>query len=671
MTLGHNSAGKDLRTRYLYLGIAIFLGLCALAVRLYRLQITRGDEYAQKSEANYIKEVRVKADRGMIKDRRGDVLVTSRPSFDVFITPAFCDKCADEVLPKLAMWLGWDEPQRTHVEQLVRQGMRRQKFEAVPVQLDLNRDELDTLDAHRAELPWAVDWHGVPHRAYPIGTVLSHLLGYMNEISQDELDERNAAGANYALGDFVGRRGIERFFEPQLRGSDGSRKEVVNAKGEMDPELTKSFADKTVASTPGDNVVLSIDIRLQEAAEKAFPGVAGAVVAVDVRTGFILAMVSRPGFDSNLLTGRVTPAQLAAMSKDPLQPMIFRPVQQHYSPGSTFKPITALAAMKSGVLGPQTGVLCTGGYQLGGRRWRCDKEAGHGTIDMRAALQHSCDVYFYRAADLMGLDPIAEEAREFGLGQRTGIGVVAEVPGIMPTSAYHDRATPGGYNKGFALNSSIGQGDVNVTPLQLAMVYSTLANGGTLYRPQLVRRLESLDGHTVKEYQPEVVRHVDMTPEDRRIIVDALTAVVNEPGGTGYASRLPNIKFAGKTGTAQVVKIGKVRLKANQVTYWQRDHAWFASFAPAEDPEIAVIVLNEHSGFGATGAAPTAAAVIKRYFELKADDSGHAAAALELPAAHEVVPPPPIDLLSVPMDPATGPAPPPRQSGRSLAQGSH
>jgi penicillin-binding protein 2 len=653
MTLGQTSAGKDLKARYLWLGLVMIAGLLLLAGRLYRLQIAHGDEYSAKSVANFVKEIRVKADRGIIKDRRGEILVDSRPSFDVFITPAFCERCSEEVLPRLSGWLAWDEEQIKHVEQLLRAAKRSAPFQPVPVQLDLNRDELDTLNAHKLELP-GVDWPAVPHRNYRTGTVLPHVVGYMNEITQDELDRLNGQGEGYALGDFIGRRGVERFFERRLRGKDGSRKEVVNARGETIQELSELITgEATVASTPGDNVVLSIDMRLQAAAEKAFPGTAGAVVAMDVRSGFILAMVSRPGFDPNVLTGRVTPAQLAALHKDPLQPMIFRPAQQHYSPGSTFKTLSMFAALSSRSFSPHSTVSCGGGYRLGARMWRCHKDAGHGLVDARRALQQSCDTWFYKVGDTLGLDPIAATARGFGLGAPTGIGVVAEVPGIMPDSAYHDRVTPGGYTKGMALNSVIGQGDVNVTPLQL-----TMANGGHLYKPQLVRRLETPDGRTLQEFQPEVVRELDLDPDARRLVVDALSAVVNEVGGTAYRARLPDVHIAGKTGTAQVIALGKTRLKKEAMTYWQRDHAWFASFAPAEDPEIAVVVLNEHGGHGGMDAAPTATAVMKKYFELKREDANATIAASTALPTMPVRPAPPPQTSRPPPLPESVPAEP-------------
>jgi penicillin-binding protein 2 len=639
MTLGQASTGRDLKRRALFLGLVMLAGLLLLTVRLYRLQIIRGDEFAAKSVANFVKEIRIRADRGIIKDRRGEILVDSRPSFDVFLTPAFCEHCSEDVLPRLAGWLDWDETTQSHVEALLHAARKSAPFQPVPLQLDLSRDEVDTLAAHKTELP-GVDWPAVPHRHYRAGAVLSHVVGYMNEISQEELD-RAPPGAGYAPGDFVGRRGVERYFEKELRGSDGVRQEVVNARGETIQELNDLLVGRTpVQPKPGDTVVLSLDMRLQEEAEKAFPGVAGAVVVMDVRTGFILAVVSRPGFDPNLLTGRVTAAELAEMMRDPLQPMIFRPTQQHYSPGSTFKVVTLLAALEKKVISPTGTVTCNGGYSLGSRTWRC--MGAHGPMDARQALQHSCDTFFYRMGDMLGLDPIAEMGRSLGLGAPTGVGVVAEVSGIMPDSAYHDRVTPGGYTKGLALNSAIGQGDVNVTPLQLALVYAAVANGGQVFRPQLVRRIESPDGKTLEEFQPQLVREVELEPEHRALVLDALTAVVNEPGGTAYRSRLPDIKFAGKTGTAQVVALGKVRTKEAAMSFWQRDHAWFAAIAPAEEPEIVVVVLNEHGGHGAGEAAPTATAIIRKCFELKHNDANASiAASTSLPSVPLPPPPPP------------------------------
>lgn len=596
-------------------------GMVALAIQLYRLQITQGEEYAAKSVANFVKEVRLRADRGLIKDRRGTILVDSRPSFDAFITPAFCTSCAQEVLPRLGELLGWDETTRKKVEEQVRLARRTAPFQPLPVRIDLTRDEYDRINARRDMLD-GVEVVPVPHRNYRTGNVLSHVLGYMNEINPDEMERLNSEGSRYALGDYIGRRGLERYFESTLRGTDGVRKEVVNARGKVLEEFSEKLGkDAVVPSRPGNNLVLSIDMRLQEVAERAFPGAAGAVVAVDVKTGFIRAVVSRPGFDPNLLTGRITPAQMASLAKDPLQPMINRLSADHFSPGSTFKLITQLAAYKSGLFRPETVVHCPGGYRLGARTWRCHKDSGHGLVNGKTAMMYSCDTWFYKVADTLGLDPIAEMGKALGLGAPTGIGVLAEVPGIMPSSEYHDKLSPGGYTKGMALNSAIGQGDDNLTPLQLAMVYAAVANGGTLYKPQLVERVEGLDGEVIQQFDPQVVRKVEIPEAHLKSVKEALTAVVNEPGGTAFRARLGDIKVAGKTGTAQVATLGAVRLKTHQMDFFQRDHAWFASFAPAEDPEIAVVVLNEHGGHGGSDAAPTAMAVFQKYFDLKKEDA--------------------------------------------------
>ena len=628
-TLAETTPGRDLKRRFVWVGLAMIAGLVAIAVQLYRLQITQGEEYSAKSVANFVKEVRLRADRGLIKDQRGTILVDSRPSFDAFITPAFCTNCAQEVLPRLGELLGWDEVQRKKVEEQVRVARRNAPFHPLSVRIDLTRDEYDRINARRDMLD-GVDVVPVPHRNYRTGNVLSHVLGYMNEINPDELERLNAEGSRYALGDYIGRRGLERYFETTLRGTDGVRKEVVNARGRVIEELQNKLGkDAVVPSRPGNNVVLSIDMRLQEVAEQNFPASAGAVVAVDAKTGFIRAVVSRPGFDPNLLTGRITPTQMAALAKDPLQPMINRVSANHFSPGSTFKVISALAAYKSGLFRPESVVSCPGGYRLGARTWRCHKDSGHGPVNGKTAMQYSCDTWFYKVADTLGLDPIAEMGKALGLGSPTGIGVLAEVPGIMPSSDYHDKASPGGYTKGMALNSAIGQGDDNVTPLQLAMVYAAIGNGGTLYKPQLVERLEGLDGEVIAQNTPELVRRVDIPKAHLDAVKEGLIATAMQPGGTAYRAMVQSglketgIQVAGKTGTAQVATLGAVRLKTHQMDFFQRDHAWFAGFAPAEDPEIAVVVINEHGGHGGSDAAPTAMAVIKKYFDLKKEDAAN------------------------------------------------
>lgn len=661
INLGQGREPRDLRPAIFVVGAVFLLGLLVLAVNLYRLMVVRYEEFYALSEDNRFKDVRLHALRGQIKDARGEVLVDNRPSYDVFVTPAFCQRCSADVLPLLAGWLGWDEEQRARLDGQLKATHGPQRYQPMSAQVDLTRDAVDVLVAHQYELP-GVDVEPVPHRDYKAGPALAHVLGYMNEITAEELTRLNGQAEGerlpYALGTYIGRRGVERSFEHLLRGTDGWVKEVVNARGEVmrDPTTGSIMkSDDEITPRPGNTVVLSIDARLQAEAERAFPGVAGAVVVLESKTGFVLAMVSRPSFDPNEMTGRVSAQRLAVLNRDPLQPMVFRVGAEHYSPGSTFKPVTMLAALGSGAFTANSQVVCNGGYSLGSHRWRCDNEAGHGVVVPRSALQWSCNVFFWHVADVIGIDAIAKVGRSLGLGSVTNFGVSAEVPGVMPDEAYHNATTPGGYQKGMALNTAIGQGDVNVTPLQLAVMYSALANGGDVWQPQVVRRVEAPDGRLVEAYAPKLARHVELPEDARHLIVDALTAVVNEPGGTGFRARLPDVTVAGKTGTAQVVHLGEVRLKAIDQSYWERDHAWFAAFAPAQDPEITVVVLNEHSGFGGATAAPVAGAILKKYFELKKAEGQAFAAGWQGPKAPE---PPALWLppaLALPVAPRAAP----------------
>lgn len=615
-------------------GIAAAIGgvlLLACAVQLYRLQVLLGGVYEERSRANFIKELVVPADRGSILDRRGRVLVDNRASFEVLLTPAFCQPCG-EVIRRLAKYLSLPPEEVARVRAAARAASGLERFRGFKVKVDIGRDELDLILAHKERLA-GVDVEGVPHRNYKVSPDFSHVVGYLSEATPGELKRH----PRWRRGDYVGRRGLEQEFERWLRGTDGRQRVVVDARGDrLGESADRAFIPKGrrfVAPVAGDNLVLSIDQRLQQTAERHFPGRAGAVVAVEVETGFLLAVVSRPGYDPNQLTGRISRAELQAISADPLQPLIFKVDQQQYHPGSTMKPIVALAGLEEGVLHPGTRVTCRGGLRFGGRFWRCWRKQGHGTLDLRNAIIHSCDTYFYTAGARLGLDRIARWGLLLGLGAPTGLGLGPEAPGVMPTEDWYRRHVPGGYVPGAALNAAIGQGAVNVTPLQLAMAYAAIANGGTLYRPQIVRRIERPDGSVVKAFGPVAVRQIGADPSTIAFLHDALAGVVNTPGGTAWRSRLPDVVMAGKTGTAQVVAMGKTVKHEEELSYWQRDHAWFASFAPAGDPQIAVVVLNEHGGEGAQGSAPTAAAVIEKYFQLQREDQGRG---VEVPGAPAV-----------------------------------
>jgi penicillin-binding protein 2 len=611
---------RHLKTRLIWMGVFATLAFFLLAGRLWYLEIRRGDEFFAKSEGNFIKELRVPADRGMILDRKGEILVDNRPSYDVYVTPAFCAPC-EEVMGRLAGLLPFEDDELSRMVNQVQRSRGLDRFRQMPVKIDLTRDELDVLEAKLPELP-GVDVIPAPHRHYREGKLAAHVLGYMSEVSPEELKKLEEQQKPYRQGDYIGKRGVERRFEDWLKGEDGVERVVADAKGRKIPLLQSMIPEdeRVTPSKPGRNLVLTLDARLQRVAEAAFADVtAGALVAVDVNTGYILAMLSKPAYDPNVMTGRITRAQLQDIAADPLEPMVFRATQNHFHPGSTFKVITQLAALEHGF---DHGVSCNGGYSLGGRRWRCWNDRGHGFVDPLHAIQQSCDTWFYAAADRIGIEAIADMSRRFGLGQPTGLDMGFEVGGVVPDEAYHDRFTPGGYQKGFALNTAIGQGDNNVTPLQLAMVYATIANGGRLYRPQLVQRVETPTGELVQDFPPVAVRDVKLRPEHLQRVRDALDAVVNQPGGTAYSKRLKDVRVAGKTGTAQVIAMGEKRVRSEDLDFWSRDHAWFASFAPVEEPKIAVVVLNEHGGHGGSAAAPIAMQVIEAYFQNLAEDAG-------------------------------------------------
>lgn len=615
---------REIRPRAALGALIVVCAMLVLVVRLYQLQILRGEDYVVQSIANFRKSLFVPADRGLIKDRTGRTLVDNRPSFDVFMTPAFCKgKERDEVIAKLRDYLQLQQEDVDRIKSDYQKSWlskdKLERFKPFLVELDIPRDQVDVLEAHKTEMS-CVNLIPTPHRAYRASPSLGHVLGYMSEVTPEEMDDH----PEYRRGQTIGRRGIERRWERELRGEDGKQNIAVDAKGrELDKDTQEALipeAERLVPATPGNNLILSIDERLQEAADAAFPGRAGAVVVMEAKTGFILAMVSRPSFDPNMMSGRISRAQLKELSEDPLKPMLNRVMNENYHPGSTFKVVTSLAGLENGIINPGSVLGCNGGYTMGNHRWRCDKPSGHGLLTLRTALQYSCDVFYYALGDKVGLDNLSATAHELGYGQPTGLDLGREIPGIIPNSKSVDPAS--GSLRAQAINASIGQGEVNVTPLQQAVAYAAIANGGEVWVPQIVRRVESPDGKLIKDFAPQEARKLQLKDGSLAAIRAGLISVVNEPGGTAYRSRLADVMFAGKTGTAQVMKLGqKQKLDPTAQAYFSRDHAWFASFAPAQHPEIVVVVLNEHGGWGAESAAPTASKIVEAYFRMKREQT--------------------------------------------------
>lgn len=601
--------------RFVILLVLFTAALLGLALRLYSLQVTHGGEYQELSRDNFVSERRQVALRGMIFDRNHELLVDNRPSFDLYFTPIFCkEEAFDLTMARLTEYLGLtnEEIDRTQAAYQNTTGLDR--FLPVLVKRNMAWSELALVEQNLRLLE-GVEVRAATRRAYPRKSLAAHLLGYVGEVSPADLERK--AGQGYRQGDSIGKAGVEQAWEEGLRGQNGRVRIVVDARGQRMPDaLSREMLDGDgviTPSVPGNNLVLSIDARLQALAEERFPGREGAVVAIEPQTGFLLALVSKPAYDPNLVSGRVDARTWRALARDIDRPLTNRATQQHYPPGSTFKPFTALAALSTEGFTSQDKLVCTGAMRFGDHLFRCWRRGGHGHIALHRALVQSCDVYFYRAGLKAGLDRIAQVARSFGFGQLSGFDSCQEVPGIMPDRAWYERHTQWGFLPGFTVSDSIGQGDVNVTPLQLAVAYSALANGGSVFRPQVVRRIETPTGELVREVQPIFRGRVDAQPENIRAVAEALAGVVNEPGGTAYYRRPRRVNFqaAGKTGTAQVVKQGDDR--GRNLPYDFRDHAWFVGWAPVDDPKIAVAVVNEHGGHGSSGAAPLVMELITYY----------------------------------------------------------
>ena len=624
---------REIRPRAALGALVVVCAMLVLVVRLYQLQIIRGEEYLNQSLSNFRKTLFVPADRGLIKDRRGHALVENRPSFDVFLTPAFCrGKEKEEVMERLAAFLKMEEEDKQRMyreyERAVTSKDKLERFKPYLVDLDIPRDQVDVIESHRSELT-CIDLIPSAHRSYKAGNALGHVLGYMSEVKPEEIEKY----PEYRRGQTIGRSGVERRWEKELRGVDGKATIAVDAQGKKLDEAINQLLipeeERYEAATPGNNLILSLDQRIQDLADQSFPGRAGAVVVMEAQTGFILALVSRPSFDPNKMSMRISQAEYAVLNDDTLKPLINRTMSENYHPGSTFKVVTSLAGLDKGAITVDSTIFCNGGYSVGNHRWRCDKPSGHGAMSVKHALQFSCDAFYYAVGDRVGLDPLAEWARKLGYGAPTGLDLGREIPGVIPDTESVIKVFKA-YTKGHAINASIGQGEVNVTPLQTAVAYAAIGNGGTVLRPQIVRRIESHDGHVLQEFQPEIVRKLEIKPQNLAVVQAGLTAVVNEPGGTAFKSRLLNLKFAGKTGTAQVVTLGgKQKLDPTTQKYLERDHGWFAAFAPAVNPEIAVVVLNEHGGWGGDSAAPAASKIIAGYFALKEAEATEALKAAE------------------------------------------
>lgn len=566
-----------------YLVLAVFT---IFILRLWHLQVIKGDEYSRIDERNRIRVLYIPAPRGIIYDRNDKPLVKNVLSFEVSMIREDMPKAAG-ALTELGRLVGLSYEQ---IKKL--QKASPNPYEKVKLARDVPFEEVAKIEARRIDFP-GLQVEVSSSREYLYGQAASHVLGYLGYITPEQLNSPEYRGSSSES--VTGKFGVEKSYDSLLRGIDGMKVVEVDALGSTIKVV------RIQRPVKGKDIKLTIDANLQVEAERSLEGRAGAVVALKADTGEVLALASAPSFNPNAFVGGISHSDWRGLMDDPRRPMMNRAIQSQYPPGSTFKPITALAALERGLVTEDRSVQCSGSTYFG-RVFRCWKEGGHGSVALHKALVESCDVYFYDIGKRINIDALAEYATAFGLGRPTGIGLDGEASGLVPSSRWKLRAKKEKWYQGETLSIVIGQGYLTVTPIQMARLTAALANGGKLYKPHLL-----INGN--ENPAPESV--VDADAEHMELIKKAMLGVVYEGGGTGGRARSNIVSISGKTGTAQVIG-GTARGEVSPEKY--KDHAWFVAFAPQYNPEIAVSVFVEHGGHGGAEAAPIAKRVIEAFY---------------------------------------------------------
>jgi penicillin-binding protein 2 len=606
--------------RALFAGAAMLLLALALLGRLYLLQVIRNDYYAALSQENRVRTDPIPAARGLILDRYGEVIASNQPTFQLELIP---DEVPDldgslRRLVKLGLLQAEDIPE------LIRTIKSRRTFDNVPIRLHLSDDEVARFAVRRFEFP-GIDITPEEARWYPEGPLAVDAMGYVGTISEKDLAHIDRAA--YAGTAVIGKTGVEATFEKVLHGNNGFRQILVDAQGRPVQKPGVFGRDLQMrAPKAGDDVILSLDLKIQKIAEAALAGKEGAVVALDPDSGDVIALVSSPAFDPNLFARGITVKEYAGLEGDPNRPLYDRALRGEYSSGSTIKPALALGALTDGVIDPDKPIFCPGYYHLPGGRhiWHDANHERHGETNLDLAIARSCDVYFYGVAHEMGIDRISAWLPLFGFGRPTGIDIGGEKPGLVPSRAWKEAHFANPANKvwfpGETVNLGIGQGYFLVTPLQLAHYASILASRGRIWRPRLVTGLRSPDTGRIDWLPPVYEGHLsNISADSWQRVVHGMIGATTYANGTAYVAMRGSVyTIAGKTGTDQVVNesvtgnLGEDN-GFSKIKEQYRDNAWFIAFAPAEAPRIAVAVIVEHAGFGSTGAAPIARKVMDAY----------------------------------------------------------
>ena len=592
---------RELQERLILIRIIAVVVFALLAVAFWLLQIIQHDKYEAWADKNYIRQIPLRAPRGVLFDRTGRVLVENRDSFTIaFLREQ--SRNLDEAIRRLAEALAVDEAQ---VREPIQRAITRREpvFRPIPIVQHATFDQVVAVRARKAELP-EVLVQQVPTRHYPEDGIAAHLFGYVGEIQAQQIGRPEYTGLED--GAIVGQTGIERIYNAKLQGVDGRRNVVVNSVGREIGELPQDNA------ADGARMQLTIDHDMQKALEEAFRayGYNGAAAFIDPRNGEVLAMTSLPAYNPNDFASGIARDKWSDLQRDPLTPLNNRLIQGRYAPGSTFKIVTAIAALGEKLVTPETRVTCNGGGTFYGNYFQCHKKGGHGSVDLRTALEKSCNVYFYTLGQKLKIDMIHDYAKRLGLVGRTGIDLPNEQESIVASTEWNTREFKQPWYPGETISVSIGQGKVAVTPIALATMISTVANGGKLVTPHLVKAVDP-DGKGWQQTPTPMPRaNIPLTDADVRAVRDGLWMVVNA-GGTAPQARIEGKDVAGKTGTAQVISLSGARLAAGKMDV--RDHGFFVFFAPRDNPRIAGIVFAEHSEHGYS-AAPIAKYVMETFF---------------------------------------------------------
>jgi penicillin-binding protein 2 len=586
--------------------VFVVLSFLVVVMRAWYLQILKGDDFLVKSEQNRIRKISLPDYRGVIKDRRGKIIVNVRPSFSLYVTPEDADNLT-ESLDFLSKFMEINEDK-------LREDIRQSSsFKNVLIKRDISRREVAYIEENKMLLP-GVRINVEPIRNYAHREFASHVLGYLGEVSKDEL--KTLKFSRYQPGDMIGKNGIEKIYESELKGKKGFKEVEVDVSGRELKALRK------LSPETGNSLVLTLDSRVQRKLETLMDQVSdehsveGSAVVMKVQSGEIIAMVSKPSFDPNVFATGVSRKKWNSLLRDDKNPLQNRTIDGQYPPASTYKLVTAYAGLSEKIIKPEDTIFCPGQFHLGKRDYRCWKKKGHGKMNLHDALVQSCDVYFYTLGHRLGIDSLAKYANKLGLGELTGIRLKGEKSGLVPSTQWKKKIKNIPWYPGETISASIGQGYNLVTPLQSVNMISAIASNGFLVRPYIVKRIEDSNGKLIKEFYPKVRRNIGIDPVVLKILKEGLRGVVHDAHGTGHRARLKNITVSGKTGTAQVIgmKDSDEINPEDKIPYQYRDHAWFVAFAPYEKPEVSVSVIIEHGGHGGEVAAPIARQVLETYF---------------------------------------------------------